>query len=69
MRHLQIKRDLAAGMPVQEICKKYGIIRSELYRILGEKPRRQFASERDKAIAELLAEGFTAEQIAAVFGE
>lgn len=53
------------------LCEKHGIGMVELRAILDmpKVVKRKKVSERDKAIAELTAEGYSAEAIAAVFGE
>ena len=67
-----IRRQRASGVKLKALCEQHGIGMVELREILGMpkvvKTKRR-VSEWDEAIAELRAEGYTAEQIAAVFGE
>jgi hypothetical protein len=67
-----IRRQRASGVKLKSLCEQHSIGMVELREILGMpkvvKTKRR-VSEWDAAIAELKAEGYTAEQIAAVFGE
>lgn len=69
IRHIRRQRD--GGVKLKTLCDKYGIGMVELREIL-EMPKvvkGKRVSEWDKAIAQLKAEGYTDEQIRAVFGE
>ena len=67
-----IQRDYDNGYSVLRLARKYGLKRSEVQRLLanGGKSYREKSVEeiRQRAIAELLAEGHSAELIAANFG-
>ena len=66
-----IRRQYKQGSTYKWLCATYGITQSELKKILAEPraPKLSAEEQRQKAIRELKDEGFTAEQIAAVFGE
>lgn len=64
----------AQGVPMRMLCAKHGLTMVELRSLLGLPPigKRQGPKkdrEREQAIAELKAEGYSDERIRAVFGE
>lgn len=69
LRHLRRQRD--EGTKLAVLCDRYKLTMPELRAILGMPKivKAKRVSERDKAIAELKAEGYSDEAIRAVFGE
>ncbi len=65
-----IRRQYRQGSTYKWLCATYGITQGELKKILANEPARKpsESDQRQRAIRELKAEGYTAEQIAAVFG-
>lgn len=70
-RHHDIRRMYKQGSTYKWLCATYGLTRTELRAILSESvpPKLSEDEQRRKAIRDLKAEGYTDEQIRAVFGE
>lgn len=67
--HRYVRQARKAGMTVAGCMKHYGLTKEEVLRITRKPPKRVVNIHHSRAIAKLKAEGFSEEQIAAVFGK
>ena len=68
-----LNNQYAQGVPMRILCARHGLKTAELRALLGKPPIGKRGSKKDRkreqAIAELKAEGYSDEQIRAVFGK
>lgn len=67
--HRYVRQARKAGMTVAGIMKHYGLSKEEVLSITRSKPKRQDMKPHGRAVRQLKSEGYTEEQIAAVFGK